>query len=51
MLGKVLLEIQKNKINKICLTWWGQAHDPWFPSPILDEYERVQASAEGWTQI
>lgn len=28
------------------LTWWGQAHGPWFLLPVLGEYERVQASAK-----
>lgn len=32
--------------NHLIVTWWGQAHGPWFLSPALGEYERVRASAE-----
>lgn len=35
----------------LLLTWWGQAHDPWFRSLALGVYEHVQALATGWIQI
>ena len=43
---RLLLQAEEH----MTFTWWGQAHGPWFLSPVLGVYERVLAWAENQTK-